>query len=107
MWSCAEPRCRRRSGVLRPGERLVIGGLYRCVRNPVYVALLTVIAGQALLLGRLGLLLYPAVFWLFAAAFVRCREEPVLVRRFGAESERYGRAVPAWVPRAAAVAPAA
>ncbi|WP_190824115.1 methyltransferase family protein [Saccharopolyspora pogona] len=80
-------------------ERLVIGGLYRYVRNPVYVALLTVIVGQALLLGRLGLLLYPAVIWLFAATFVRCREEPVLVRRFGAEYERYRRAVPAWVPR--------
>src|SRR5919107_2305543 len=39
-------------------ERLVVGGVYRYVRNPMYVAVLAVIVGQALLLGRLGLLLY-------------------------------------------------
>jgi protein-S-isoprenylcysteine O-methyltransferase Ste14 len=80
-------------------ERLVVGGLYRYVRNPMYVALLAVVVGQALLLGRLGLLWYAALIWLFAASFVRWREEPVLVRRFGADYERYRRAVPAWVPR--------
>jgi protein-S-isoprenylcysteine O-methyltransferase Ste14 len=80
-------------------ERLVVGGLYRYVRNPMYVAVLAVIVGQALLLGQLGLLLYAAAMWLSAAAFVRWYEEPTLARRFGADYEAYRRAVPAWWPR--------
>src|SRR5919206_4521873 len=59
-------------------ERLVVGGLYRYVRNPMYVAVLTVIVGQALILGQLGLLLYAAASWLIAAAFLRWYEEPTL-----------------------------
>ena len=79
--------------------RLVVGGLYRYVRNPMYVAILATLVGQALLLGQLTLLLYPAAFWLIAAAFVRWYEEPTLTRRFGADYEAYRRAVPAWWPR--------
>ena len=80
-------------------ERLVVGGVYRYVRNPMYVAVLAAIVGQALILGRLGLLLYAAAVWLIAAAFVRWYEEPTLARRFGADYEAYRRAVPAWRPR--------
>ena len=80
-------------------ERLVVGGVYRYVRNPMYVAVLAVIVGQALLLGRLGLLLYAAAAWLLVAAFVRWYEEPTLTRRFGEDYEAYRRAVPAWWPR--------
>jgi protein-S-isoprenylcysteine O-methyltransferase Ste14 len=80
-------------------ERLVIGGVYRYVRNPMYVAVLAAIVGQALLLGRLVLLLYAAAAWLAVAAFVRFYEEPTLSRRFGANYEAYRRAVPASLPR--------
>ena len=80
-------------------ERLVVGGVYRYVRNPMYVAVLAAIVGQALLLGRLGLLLYACTVWLVVAAFVRFYEEPTLARRFGADYEAYRRAVPAWWPR--------
>jgi protein-S-isoprenylcysteine O-methyltransferase Ste14 len=80
-------------------DRLVVGGLYRHVRNPMYVAVLAVVVGQALLLGRPVLLLYAAVLWLIVASFVRFYEEPTLDRRFGAEYEAYRRAVPAWWPR--------
>jgi protein-S-isoprenylcysteine O-methyltransferase Ste14 len=80
-------------------ERLVVGGVYRYVRNPMYVAALVAIVGQALLLGRLTLLLYAAVCWLAVAAFVRWYEEPTLSHRFGADYETYRRAVPAWCPR--------
>ncbi len=68
-------------------DRLVVGGLYRYVRNPMYVAVLTSIIGQALLLGQLSLLLYAATLWLIVAAFVRWYEEPTLARRFGADYE--------------------
>jgi protein-S-isoprenylcysteine O-methyltransferase Ste14 len=80
-------------------ERLVVGGVYRYVRNPMYVAALVTIVGQALLLGRLGLLLYAGAVWLIAVAFVRFYEEPTLTSRFGADYEAYRRAVPAWWPR--------
>ena len=80
-------------------ERLVVGGVYRYVRNPMYVAVLAAIVGQALLLGRLGLLLYAGAAWLVVAAFVRWYEEPTLACRFGADYEVYRRAVPAWWPR--------
>ena len=80
-------------------ERLVVGGVYRYVRNPMYVTVLVAIVGQALLLCRLVLLLYAAGTWLVVAAFVRFYEEPTLTRRFGADYEAYRRAVPAWWPR--------
>src|SRR5215208_7968464 len=48
-------------------ERLVVGGLYRYARNPIYVALLAAIVGEALLLGQLSLLLYAAALWLIFA----------------------------------------
>jgi protein-S-isoprenylcysteine O-methyltransferase Ste14 len=82
-----------------PTERLVVGGLYRYVRNPMYVAVTATIVGQALLLGRLWLLLYAAGFVAATASFVRWHEEPYLTRRFGAQYEEYRRAVPGWWPR--------
>jgi protein-S-isoprenylcysteine O-methyltransferase Ste14 len=77
----------------------VVGGLYRHVRNPMYVAVTAAIAGQALLLGRPALLIYAALFWTIVAAFVRVYEEPVLAARYGEEYDAYRRAVPAWRPR--------
>jgi protein-S-isoprenylcysteine O-methyltransferase Ste14 len=82
-----------------PTQRLVVGGLYRHLRNPMYVAVGATIVGQALLLGRPILLLYAAVFAVVVFAFVRGYEEPTLARQFGAEYEDYRRAVPGWWPR--------
>jgi protein-S-isoprenylcysteine O-methyltransferase Ste14 len=82
-----------------PTEHLVVGGLYRHVRNPMYVAVVSTVVGQALALGRLGLLLYAAGLCVLFAAFVRWYEEPALLSRFGSEYEAYRRAVPAWWPR--------
>ena len=82
-----------------PTERLVVGGLYRYVRNPMYLAVLAVIVGQALLLGRLELLGYAALVAAAFVAFVRWYEEPTLHRQFGDEYDAYRRAVPAWLPR--------
>lgn len=82
-----------------PPRRLVVGGLYRHVRNPMYVAVIAVILGQALLLARPVLVLYAAALWAAFAAFVRWYEEPALRRRFGAAYEAYRTAVPAWWPR--------
>jgi protein-S-isoprenylcysteine O-methyltransferase Ste14 len=80
-------------------DRLVVGGMYRYIRNPMYVAVTATIVGQALLLGRPLLLAYAALFVAATAAFVKGYEEPTLSERFGAQYERYRRAVPGWWPR--------
>jgi protein-S-isoprenylcysteine O-methyltransferase Ste14 len=82
-----------------PTEHLVIGGLYRYVRNPMYLAVAATIVGQALILGRPALLLYALAFGATVFAFVRLYEEPALARQFGAEYDAYRRAVPGWWPR--------
>jgi protein-S-isoprenylcysteine O-methyltransferase Ste14 len=82
-----------------PTEHLVVGGLYRYVRNPMYLAVAATIVGQALVLGRPVLLLYAAMFGVAVYSFVRGYEEPTLRRQFGDEYEEYRRAVPGWWPR--------
>lgn len=82
-----------------PTARLVVGGLYRHVRNPMYLAVVAAIAGQALLLGRPRLLAYGAASLAVMVAFVRVHEEPALRARYGAAYDRYRRAVPGWWPR--------
>lgn len=82
-----------------PTEHLVVGGLYRYVRNPMYLAVLAVIVGQALLLGQLGLLVYGALVAAAFVAFVKGYEEPTLSARYGAEYDAYRKAVPGWWPR--------
>ena len=82
-----------------PTQRLVVGGLYRYVRNPMYLAVLASITGQALILGRPVLLAYAATVAAAFVAFVYGYEEPTLARRYGAAYEDYRRNVPAWYPR--------
>ena len=82
-----------------PTEKLVVGGVYRHLRNPMYVAVIAVILGQAAILGRPVLLVYAAFFWLAVASFVRFYEEPTLSRRYGEQYAAYRRGVPGWWPR--------
>lgn len=84
---------------LAPPRRLVVGGLYRYVRNPMYLAVLAIIIGQALVLGQPSLLLYAVVVALAFIGFVRGYEEPTLREQFGPTYDRYQRAVPGWWPR--------
>jgi protein-S-isoprenylcysteine O-methyltransferase Ste14 len=83
-----------------PTERLVVGGLYRFVRNPMYLAVGAAIVGQGLFLGRPVLLAYACLFAVVVGAFVRGYEEPTLMRRYGEQYTAYRRAVPGWWPRA-------
>jgi protein-S-isoprenylcysteine O-methyltransferase Ste14 len=82
-----------------PTERLVVRGLYGYVRNPMYLAVLATILGQALILGQLVLFIYALAVAAALVAFVRGYEEPTLRRRYGAEYESYRRVVPGWWPR--------
>jgi len=82
-----------------PTARLVVGGVYRYVRNPMYVAVLSIILGQALLFGAVPVAVYAVAVAAAVISFVRFYEEPVLANRYGAEYEAYRRAVPGWLPR--------
>jgi protein-S-isoprenylcysteine O-methyltransferase Ste14 len=82
-----------------PPERLVVGGLYRYVRNPMYVAVVAVILGQALLLARWELLAYAGVVAATVTGFVMLYEEPELSRRFGTEYSAHRAGVRRWWPR--------
>jgi protein-S-isoprenylcysteine O-methyltransferase Ste14 len=82
-----------------PTEHLVVGGLYRYVRNPMYLAVVATILGQAMLLGQPVLLVWAALVTAAVASFVHLYEEPALSRRFGAEYDAYREAVPRWLPR--------
>ncbi|CCV08730.1 conserved membrane hypothetical protein [Mesorhizobium metallidurans STM 2683] len=82
-----------------PTARLVVGDIYRHVRNPMYVAVLSIILGQALLFSSWALAAYVAIAGTAMVSFVKLYEEPTLARRYGAEYEAYRRAVPGWLPR--------
>ena len=82
-----------------PTERLVVGGLYRHVRNPMYVGVLALIFGQAFLFGEVRLAIYGGLIAAAFALFVALYEEPTLRARYGDEYDAYRRAVPGWFPR--------
>jgi protein-S-isoprenylcysteine O-methyltransferase Ste14 len=84
---------------IAPTKTLVVTGLYRYVRNPMYVAIVAVILGQAFLLGDQRLIAYGVLIWLAFHAFVVSYEEPALTRRFGAQYEVFRANVPRWIPR--------
>jgi len=81
-----------------PPHRLVTGRLYGWMRNPMYVAVTTILVGEALFYGSLLLLLWAAVAWIAFNFFVVLYEEPTLQRRFGPAYETYMEHVPRWIP---------
>ncbi|PBC03608.1 isoprenylcysteine carboxylmethyltransferase family protein [Mesorhizobium sp. WSM3860] len=82
-----------------PTEKLVVGGVYRHVRNPMYVAVLSIILGQALIFSSWAVFVYGLIAAAAMLSFVKFYEEPTLARRYGAQYEAYRRAVPGWLPR--------
>lgn len=82
-----------------PTQILVVSGLYRYVRNPMYVAVVSIIAGQGVLLGSASLLMYAAAVWVCFHAFVLAYEEPTLSRRYGDQYKMYRANVRRWLPR--------
>jgi protein-S-isoprenylcysteine O-methyltransferase Ste14 len=82
-----------------PTSHLVVGGLYRYVRNPMYLAVTATILGQALLLWRPVLVVYAIIVAGAFVVFVLGYEQPTLLRQFGASYQAYRRAVPGWWPR--------
>jgi protein-S-isoprenylcysteine O-methyltransferase Ste14 len=80
-------------------RRVVAAGPYRWVRNPIYLAALLIVGGEAWLFLSLPVLIYTAAMAFFFHLFVTCYEEPRLRRRFGATYSDYRSTVPRWIPR--------
>lgn len=84
-----------------PPRRLVVTGLYRWVRNPMYVGMGLFLIGEALLLPAImrEMLIMVAILWGVVTLFIMVYEEPTLRRMFGDEYQHYCRNVRRWVPR--------
>lgn len=82
-----------------PTQRLIVKGFYRYVRNPMYLAVVSIVIGQALLFGDRRVLAYGLFAWLVTHAFVLTYEEPTLRKTFDTEYEIYRTNVPRWIPR--------
>jgi protein-S-isoprenylcysteine O-methyltransferase Ste14 len=82
-----------------PTRHLVVTGLYRYVRNPMYVAVVSAILGQGFVFGNATLLGYGALICLLFHVFVLAYEEPTLKASFGGEYDAFRAAVPRWIPR--------
>ena len=82
-----------------PPKELVVQGLYRYVRNPMYLAVSLILLGEHMLTHSWPLFVYSAVWFVIVNIFVIGYEEPTLRRQFGESYERYVRAVPRWIPR--------
>lgn len=80
-------------------RKLVVRGLYRFVRNPMYLGVLTFACGWAVLFRELNLVLYVALVGGAFQVFILFYEEPHLKRQFGHEYAAYLRKVRRWVPR--------
>jgi protein-S-isoprenylcysteine O-methyltransferase Ste14 len=85
--------------IIYPPRLLVVSGFYRYVRNPMYLAVVSTILGQAITLGSLTLLGYAGLVWIASHLFIVGCEEPALRKRFGAEYIRFCANVPRWIPR--------
>jgi len=81
-----------------PPKELVVHGLYRYVRNPMYVGVLSILFGEALLFALQRLFGYAVIVFVLFYLFVLFYEEPTLRRKFGESYEEYCQAVPRWLP---------
>lgn len=90
-----------------PTDRLVAEGFYRFMRNPMYVAVLAIVIGQALLFSSLLVLAYAVVLAAAFHLFVLFYEEPTLRKTYGASYDAYCAEVGRWLPRLGRKSPSA
>ena len=102
LGACIWEFARRGRGTLSPVDppkELVVQGLYRYMRNPMYVGVSLIILGEAALASSTALVVYWALFFAMANLFIRLYEEPTLRAQFGESYERYTQRVGRWLPR--------
>jgi protein-S-isoprenylcysteine O-methyltransferase Ste14 len=82
-----------------PPKHLVVRGLYKYVRNPMYVSVVTMLLGEAIFFWSKPVLIEAAVFVVLANLFVILYEERALGKQFGESYDEYRRTVGRWIPR--------
>ena len=82
-----------------PTSNLIVSGIHRYSRNPMYVSVLSVIIGQAILWGSSNIAIYAVLVWIGFQTFIIFYEEPTLRKKFGEQYETYYNEVPRWIPR--------
>ena len=97
IWEFAQ-RGRGTLSPLDPPRTLVVRGLYRYVRNPMYLSVALVLVGELVLVPSRAFLLYALIWFACANGFVIGYEERALRARFGSAYEQYKRSVPRWLP---------
>jgi protein-S-isoprenylcysteine O-methyltransferase Ste14 len=101
LGACIVEFARRGRGTLSPADpprRLVVSGLYRFVRNPMYVGVTAILLGEALATQSMPVAVYWAAWFAVVNLFVVGYEEPALRRQFGEEYDEYARRVGRWIP---------
>lgn len=82
-----------------PTRHLVVSGLYQYVRNPMYIAVVSLILGQGLFFGSVSVLEYGVAVWVAFHLFVLIYEEPTLLSSYGHEYQEFCEHVPRWIPQ--------
>ena len=102
LLACIWEFARRGRGTLspvNPTKELVVSALYQYVRNPMYLSVALMLAGELLLAPSRDFLVYAAGIFLLFNLAVLLYEEPILRRKFGDSYRRYTERVPRWIPR--------
>ena len=82
-----------------PTRHLVVSGLYRYVRNPMYIAVVSLVLGQGFFFGSIAVLEYGVAAWVGFHLFVLIYEEPTLRSSYGHDYQEFCQHVPRWIPR--------
>ena len=102
LLACVWEFARRGKGTLSPADpprHLVVSGLYRFVRNPMYLSVTLIVFGEVMLTFSQPLLVYWVIWFVIVNLFVMGYEEPTLRGQFGDQYELYAGHVGRWIPR--------
>ena len=82
-----------------PTQKLVTGGVYAHVRNPMISGVFLMLVGETLVFKSLNIGIWTAIFFVINTLYFKFSEEPGLVKRFGGDYIEYRKNVPMWIPR--------
>jgi protein-S-isoprenylcysteine O-methyltransferase Ste14 len=82
-----------------PTRKLIVGGMYAYVRNPMILGVITVLLAESLVFNSRSIFMWAVLFYVINTVYFIILEEPALEKRFGEEYRSYKRNVPRWIPR--------
>ena len=82
-----------------PTQKLIIDGMYRYVRNPMIIGVMTVLIGESIAIKSINIFIWVVIFFIINNIFFVLYEEPNLENKFGDEYREYKKNAPRWIPR--------